>query len=142
MAVFRLMTNWNLVGPCTGELTRLRTAKDAIHIRRRLPIQIQIVGSVGHQAAILGEVVGRVDRRQAMVCRQRDRLPAMIDIGNVGQHDETTVRLARERIDGALDVGGVMHHGCDHLVPRWMERRPRSADGNTPHRREPSWGRT
>jgi hypothetical protein len=42
-----------------------------------------------------------------MVRRQGNRPPAMINIGDVGQHNEATIRLTRERVDGALDIGGL-----------------------------------
>ena len=76
-----------------------------------------LVDPVGHETAGRDEIPERVDRRQAMAGRERDDEIAMQDGGVIRRQEQTAVRRARKRLDGALDVGGGLD-GAGHKLDR------------------------
>jgi hypothetical protein len=62
----QLELDWGL----DGKLARLRAPQDAIDILRRTPIIIELVISVGYQAADFSELMERIDRRETVAGRQ------------------------------------------------------------------------
>src|SRR6266508_3012965 len=101
----RFVFGWRLY----RKVGRLSAAQNAVDIRRRSPILVDHVRRVGHETAGRDKEAVRVDRRQAMARRERDDEIAMQDAGAIRQHDKASIRQARERLDGALDVGGVIY---------------------------------
>ena len=97
LAVLRLITSSNLTGGLDGKLARLRALEDAIGIRRRAPIIIEEIISVGQQAAEFSEETERIDSRETVASRQRYDLRAMDVREGTWHHDKatTTIRLAR-----------------------------------------------
>src|SRR5262249_19195556 len=95
--------------------------KDTIDVRRRPPKLIRRVYPVRQQAATLWEVRIRVDCRQAVLSRQRHNQFAMRCGEDVGKCNQSAAaRFAREYIEGALDLGGVVNRAGDRL---YRERR-------------------
>ena len=84
-----------------------------VDIGGRAPKDLGHVGAVGHQTAARGKVTKRVDRRHAVVRRQRDERIAMVCHAKVRQHYQTPIRFARERIEHAIEVVGSAHSGRD-----------------------------
>src|SRR5262249_28415731 len=100
--------------------------EDTIDIAGRAAILVEEIRPVGYQPASGDEEAFEVDRRQFVTRRQRDDQIAM----NIGQraarHDQATIRGARERRDGALDLAGVARVERAHLQ---TERRRRCLYG-------------
>ena len=87
MAVLRLITSSNLTRGLDGKLARLRALEDAIDIGRRAPKIIDLVISVGQQAADFSEQTVRIDGREAVARRQRCDLHAMGVHEGIRHHD-------------------------------------------------------
>ena len=107
LAVLRLMMSLNLSARWTGRSAGLRALEDAIDVRGRLPEVIDQVdiGAVVHEAAIVGEIRLRGDRRQAITAGQvGDQL--LTQPGEaVGRQDQPAVRFTREALQGGFDIG-------------------------------------
>src|SRR5262249_59833941 len=91
----------------SGRGGRLRAWKDAVDVAGGAPVRVEEIRTVGDETAGGGEVTGGVDRRQAMLGRERDYHAAM-DRHPAG-HDQATAGRLRERRDGALNLAGVAH---------------------------------
>src|SRR5262245_18470099 len=70
-----------------GKLARLRALEDSIGIGRRAPKVIELVNSVGQQAAGLSEESARIDGREAVASCQRYDLCTMDVREGIWHHD-------------------------------------------------------
>src|SRR5262245_23131892 len=93
------------------QLARLGALEDQIDVRGRSAVCVGQINSVRHKAAAAGEEAIRIDRWQAMAGRQGDDEVAIEDGDDIRRYDKGAVRLLRERIDGAFDLGSVAHGG-------------------------------
>ena len=120
-AVLRLMTSFVLGRRLHRKVGGLGAAQDAVDIGRRLPKHVDVVGAVGHETTIRDKSTERVDRRQAVPGRERDNEIAMQEGGGIRRQDQAAIRLARKRLDGALDVGGCLD-AAGHKLERERRR--------------------
>jgi hypothetical protein len=75
------------------KLARLRALEDAIGVGRCLPIRIELVNSIGQQAADFSEDSARIDGRETGAsCQRCDR--CTMDVHEaIRHHDQATIRL-------------------------------------------------
>src|SRR5262249_53992068 len=99
--------------------------EDAIDIASRLPELVDEIRPIGDQAAGSDEEAVPVDRRQLVPRRQLEDQIAMPHHHTARRRDQTTIRRAREGLDGPLDLAGLAHVDRDHLD---LERRPHRLD--------------
>jgi hypothetical protein len=85
----------------------LGAAQYAIDVICRLSKQIDLVNPVAHEATGRDPETGRIDRRQAVLGRERDDEIAMQGGRVIRRQEQAAGRHAREGLDGALDAGGV-----------------------------------
>src|SRR5215470_5890299 len=70
-----------------GKLARLRALEDSVDITGRAPIIIELVNSVGQQAAEFSEDSARIDSREAVASCQRYDLHTMDVREGIRHHD-------------------------------------------------------
>jgi hypothetical protein len=103
--VFRLTTSSYLVGVCTGKSAGCLALEDAIDLPGRLSILIDRIGPVGHQAGGGRIRWVKVNRRQLMLCCERDDELAMHDHRSARCHDQPALCRPGEISDAALPAG-------------------------------------
>jgi hypothetical protein len=82
-----------------------------------LPIRIELVNSVGQQAAHFSEDSARIDGREAGASCQRCDLCTMNVREAIRHHDQATIRLACLCGNDRFELGQVVQHELfDHLV--------------------------
>src|SRR6516165_3393780 len=91
------------------QVAGLGAFENAIDVGCRAAVLIDSVNPVGRQTTFRDEKTLRIDRRQPMPGRKRKDLVPMSDHRRMRERDEAAVRLARECIDGGLDLGDVVH---------------------------------
>ena len=110
-AVLRLITSSNLVGCCDRQVGRLRALEDAVDVADRAPEQVDRVGSIGNQAAVLRMIAVRIDSRQGMAGGQRNDRRAVGRRRAARGHDQAAIGGAREGRDGVFDLASVADVG-------------------------------
>jgi hypothetical protein len=75
-----------------GKLARLRALEDSIGIGRRAPIIIELINSVGQQAAEFSEDSALIDGREAVATCQRYDLCTMDVREGIRHHDQAATR--------------------------------------------------
>src|SRR5262249_49159327 len=97
------------------KLARLRALEDLIDVGRRAPIIIELVNSVGQQAAEFSELSARIDGGEAVASCQRCDLCTM-DVGEgIRHHNQAASRLAGLASNDSFELGYVANRGCDRL---------------------------
>src|SRR5262245_55825620 len=76
------------------KIGRLLASEDTIGIRRRTPVLIHDIRTVGDQAAKCDGRAGPIDSRDTVARRKRGNLRTMSDREGIWYDDQTTVRLA------------------------------------------------
>ena len=107
MAVFRLITSWNLVGCCTGRSAGRAPLQYLGRIDPELAIAIDQVGPIADEAAINGELAEPPDRRNAIAPFQRHQLFAAGHEQDRVAFDQCVDVLAGERSKDSVDFGFV-----------------------------------
>src|SRR3954463_5200346 len=97
-AVFRLMTNSNFVGACTGRSPAFSPVQNAMNVGARPLEQIHRIEAVGDEAAAPGMKAKRVHRRQAMPDSQGVDALAGERVGRVRQR--AGQKSSRDRTTG------------------------------------------
>ncbi len=117
-AVF-MLTDQLVLGRCLNrEIARLLAPQDAIDVGCRPSPLIDLIGPVGHQAALGCEIPKRIDRRQAMPRRQYDdRCTVRYGVG-MRHDDQAAIRLAGKGGNRALDLAAVMDVDGSHRDPK------------------------
>src|SRR5262249_41588275 len=83
----------------------MRTARDAIDVRRLETQQLHQISPVGHQSPASGKEPQRVYRRQAMMVGQSYDFVAMNGGECVRKDKQTAIRFACQSIEDIIDVG-------------------------------------
>ena len=95
-----------LSGLLHGEIGRLRSLEDLVHVEGGPPILADDVESVEHEPARVDELSHLVDRRQPAPCRKLyDPLPVR-ERYRIGQRNECIGAAPRHRGEGGLEVLG------------------------------------
>src|SRR5262245_25412124 len=105
-----------------GKLARLFALEDAIDIGCRSPIRIDLVNSVGQQAAEFSEGSARIDSRETGAGCQRYDLCTMDVRKGIRHHDQAAIRRAGLCGNGRLERACVLNRGCDRLRMRRIGR--------------------
>ena len=74
LAVFRLMTNSNLVDCETGRSEAFFALENSTNVDAGLPISVSPTRSVAHETASRDELASLIDRRQFQLCRPSSKL--------------------------------------------------------------------
>src|SRR5579863_9191618 len=97
------------------QIARLLAAQNAVDVTGRLPVCVDEVGSIGHQAAEVGVETPRIDGGQA-VLRSKGDDQLTIGPGDAArQRNQAAVRARRKFADGPLDRRGILNFGLAHL---------------------------
>ena len=80
-----------------------------------------MISPIGDQAAASNEEAFPINRRQLVLCRQRNDQIAVTYRRTACYNDETSIRRTREGLDGLLDLANVVHVDWNHFQ---SERRP------------------
>src|SRR5262245_22360879 len=91
------------------EVGWLLTFEDAIDVSSRLPVLIDLIRTVGDQAADGDEGTIEINRGQLMSGRECDDQLAMTLCQGAGRHNQAAIRRARECRDISLNLAGVAH---------------------------------
>src|SRR5215472_6492134 len=106
------------------KIGRIGTAQDAIDVGCRLPVLLDHVDAIGHQATRGDEVPESIDRRQTVARRERDDEVAIVISRNVWWQEEATVRRTRKGRDRLFDGGSIIldRRRCDFDSERGRDR--------------------
>jgi hypothetical protein len=110
---FGRLLDWQVSGPFTLE--------NAIDIGRRLPVSLEHLNPVGHQAAGGDEVAERIDGRQAMPGGERDDRSTVARGEEVRQHEERAIGCARKLLDHTFHLARVVSR-CGKRLYRQRRR--------------------
>src|SRR5262249_56856090 len=83
--------------------------KNAVDVAGGAAVLVEEIRTVGDETAGSGEVTGGVDRRQAMLGRERYDHAAMDRRPGAAEHDQAAAGRLRERREGAVDFAGIAH---------------------------------
>src|SRR5262249_47326145 len=97
------------------QVAGLGAFKNAIDVGCRAAVLLDPVNLVGRQATFRDEKTLRIDGRQPMPGRKRKDLVPLTDNGRMRERDQAAVRLARGWIDGALELGDILHRRSRRL---------------------------
>src|ERR1700745_2999835 len=111
-AVLRLITSSNLTD---GKFARVLALRKTIGIGRAAPIIIELVNSVGQQAAEFSEDSARIDGREAVASCQRCDLCTMDGREGIRHHDPAAIRRAGLCGNDRFELGHVANGGCDRI---------------------------
>src|SRR6516164_2048838 len=98
-----------------GKLARLLALEDAINIDCRTPIGIELVNSVGQEAANFSEGPARVDSRNAEASCQRYDLCTMDVHEGIWHYDQATILRSGLCGNDSFKFGRVPNRCCDRL---------------------------
>src|SRR5262245_19749671 len=94
-----------VLGRClNGKVGRLLAFEDAVNVTCCAYVGINGRRPVGEQAATLGEIAERIDRRQLVSSRQRDDEVSMHCRGGTSRNDKTSFLEAGEVCNCILDI--------------------------------------
>src|SRR5262249_54002439 len=97
------------------QLGRFLALEDAIGIGRAERKIIELVNSVGQQAADFSEDSARIDGRETIASCKRCDFCTMEVREGIGHHDQSAIRLAGLSGNDRLDFRPVANRGCDRL---------------------------
>ena len=122
-AALRLITSSIFTACWTGRSAGLLAPEDAVDVLGGVPVKVQNDDAVGYEQAAHHHVAKRGDGRQATVGSQSGDELVVPAADRVRQHDETTVRLAREVGYCTLDITRTVHARRAHRDLEWRARR-------------------
>src|SRR5262252_5695868 len=89
-----------------GELTRLGTFQDLVHVARRPPKQVVIIRRIGHQSAGLDVLAESIDGGQFVLDRELRDAAALAHQKSVPRHEEAIRPIFRQLHERYIE-------GCD-----------------------------
>src|SRR5262245_4714965 len=95
----------------------LVSAQDAVDVGRRLPIDVDVVGPIGHETTGGDEQTLPVDRWQTVPGRERNDEIAVDLRTGIWRQEQAAVRCPRKCPDGALKIRGVLDQAGHKLDP-------------------------
>ena len=99
-----------------GEIARFGPLQDLIHVRRGAPVNVDHLGSVGHEAAGVRKFPQVSDQRQPIAGREVHDLFSVTKEHGVGQHEDSTGALCLHRGEGTRELSGIPH--IERLEPQ------------------------
>src|SRR5262249_56561918 len=92
----------------TRQIASFGALENTIDIARRSPEHVSFIGSIGNQTAVARKKREIIDCRQTVLTHGRDNCLSMSHVKAVGHGNQAAVRLARECVDSALNLGFVV----------------------------------